>query len=83
MNTLYDTHCHIDFQAFDEDRGQVLEAAAEAGVERFMVPGVSAEQWPRHEHHNRHVRLAVESTDGTDSGQQRTQTTALAFQQAF
>ncbi len=47
MNTLYDTHCHIDFQAFDEDREQVLAAAAEAGVERFMVPGVSAEQWPR------------------------------------
>lgn len=47
MNALYDTHCHIDFQAFDEDREQVLAAAAEAGVERFMVPGVSAEQWPR------------------------------------
>ncbi|WP_349677509.1 TatD family hydrolase, partial [Idiomarina sp. UBA3992] len=39
MNMLYDTHCHIDFQAFDEDREQVLEAAAEAGVERFLVPG--------------------------------------------
>lgn len=47
MNALYDTHCHIDFQVFDEDREQVLETAAEVGVERFMVPGVSVEQWPR------------------------------------
>lgn len=47
MNRLYDTHCHIDFETFDEDRELVLKSASEAGVERFMVPGVSAEQWPR------------------------------------
>jgi len=47
MNRLYDTHCHIDFKAFDDDREQVVKSAFEAGVERFMVPGVSAEQWPR------------------------------------
>ncbi|MAL83817.1 TatD family hydrolase [Idiomarina abyssalis] len=47
MSRLYDTHCHLDFQAFDDDREQVLEDANEVGLERFMVPGVSAEQWPR------------------------------------
>jgi TatD DNase family protein len=47
MIRLYDTHCHIDFEAFDEDRKQVVENAYDVGVERFMVPGVSAEQWPR------------------------------------
>ncbi|MGM0430198.1 MAG: TatD family hydrolase [Pseudomonadota bacterium] len=47
MTKLYDTHCHLDFQAFDNDREQVLENAKEVNVERFMVPGVSAEQWPR------------------------------------
>lgn len=47
MNKLYDTHCHIDFEAFDEDREEVLKSASAAGVERFMVPGVSVEQWPR------------------------------------
>ena len=47
MSRLYDTHCHLDFQAFDDDREQVLENAKEVGLGRFMVPGVSAEQWPR------------------------------------
>ena len=47
MSRLYDTHCHLDFQAFDDDREQVLENAKKVGLGRFMVPGVSAEQWPR------------------------------------
>lgn len=47
MNRLYDTHCHIDFEAFDEDREEVVKSASAAGVERFMVAGVSVEQWPR------------------------------------
>jgi len=46
MERLYDTHCHIDFKVFNEDRELVLKQASEVGVERFMVPGVSAEQWP-------------------------------------
>ncbi|MCK7460422.1 TatD family hydrolase [Idiomarina aminovorans] len=51
MNKLYDTHCHIDFKVFNNDRGPVVKNASEAGVERFMVPGVSAEQWPRLQQH--------------------------------
>ncbi|MDV6317131.1 TatD family hydrolase [Idiomarina sp. HP20-50] len=47
MQKLYDTHCHIDFKAFDDDRAEVIKKAREAGVGRFMVPGVSVEQWPR------------------------------------
>lgn len=47
MTRLYDTHCHIDFNAFDDDREQVLRRAAECGVERLMVPGVTATQWPQ------------------------------------
>lgn len=47
MIWLYDTHCHIDFDAFDDDREPVLRRATHNGVERLMVPGVSAAQWPR------------------------------------
>ncbi|RUO37279.1 TatD family deoxyribonuclease [Aliidiomarina shirensis] len=44
---LTDSHCHIDFPAFDDDRDAMLARAKAAGVERFLVLGVSAAQWPR------------------------------------
>jgi TatD DNase family protein len=37
---LIDTHCHLDFNAFDEDRDLVLQRAREAGVERIINPGI-------------------------------------------
>jgi TatD DNase family protein len=37
---LTDTHCHLDFEAFDSDREQVLERARQAGVARIMNPGI-------------------------------------------
>jgi len=38
---LADTHCHLDFQAFDDDRDQVLSRSREAGVERILNPGIN------------------------------------------
>ena len=37
---LADTHCHLDFNSFDEDRDQVLARGREAGVERILNPGI-------------------------------------------
>jgi TatD DNase family protein len=37
---LVDTHCHIDFEAYDEDRSALLSRAAEAGVTRVLNPGI-------------------------------------------
>jgi TatD DNase family protein len=37
---LTDTHCHLNFSAFDEDRDEVLERAKEKGVKRILVPGI-------------------------------------------
>lgn len=37
---LTDTHCHLDFDRFDEDRDQVIQRAVKAGVERILIPGI-------------------------------------------
>jgi len=38
-----DTHCHLDFDKFDEDRDAVIQRASEAGVERILIPAMNYE----------------------------------------
>ncbi len=35
-----DTHCHLDFNKFDEDRQEVLQRAFDAGIHRMLIPGL-------------------------------------------
>jgi TatD DNase family protein len=37
---LTDTHCHLDFNKFDEDREAVIQRALEAGLERILIPSL-------------------------------------------
>ena len=38
---IVDSHSHIDFENFDEDREQVLARAVQAGVRRIINPGIN------------------------------------------
>lgn len=38
--TLVDTHCHLNFDAFDPDREQILENARAAGVNKILNPAI-------------------------------------------
>ena len=38
---LTDTHCHLDLNQFDEDRGAVIERAENAGLVRILIPALS------------------------------------------
>jgi len=42
---LIDTHCHIDFTAFDEDREEVINNASKLGVNNIIVPSVTQATW--------------------------------------
>jgi TatD DNase family protein len=38
--TLTDTHCHLDYHKFDEDREAVIQRATEAGLGRILIPAL-------------------------------------------
>lgn len=37
---LTDTHCHLDFNKFDEDREAVIQRALDAGLTRLLIPAL-------------------------------------------
>lgn len=43
---LIDSHCHMDVADFEGDLPETLARARQAGVDRFIVPAISAAAWP-------------------------------------
>jgi TatD DNase family protein len=44
---LIDTHCHLTFDRYDDDRQKIIEGAAQAGVTRIIIPSVDVENTPQ------------------------------------
>lgn len=43
----FDSHCHLDFSDFDDDREEIWRDTKKNGVLATVVPGVAPEQWAR------------------------------------
>lgn len=44
---LIDSHCHLDFPAFDTDRNRVLQRASEHNICDIVIPGTQSIYWSR------------------------------------
>ncbi|MDW1629618.1 TatD family hydrolase [Vibrio sp. Y176] len=44
---LFDTHCHFDFDVFQDDFAHQLELAQTQGVARILIPSVGPQNWAR------------------------------------
>lgn len=44
---LIDSHCHIDDDRLDATRAQVMQRAAQQGVEQIIVPATTADRWQK------------------------------------
>lgn len=44
---LIDTHCHLDFEIFDNDRAAVLQRAKERNITDIIIPGTELIYWDR------------------------------------
>ncbi|MEM7115903.1 MAG: TatD family hydrolase [Chloroflexota bacterium] len=44
---IIDTHCHLDFNRFDDDRDDVIARARQAGVSKIIVPAIDRQNCPQ------------------------------------
>lgn len=44
---MIDTHCHLTFERYDDDRQEIVDAAAQVGVTRIIIPSVDVESAPQ------------------------------------
>jgi TatD DNase family protein len=42
---IIDSHCHIDFEDFKNDRDKVIEDAKQSGIEHIIVPSITQKSW--------------------------------------
>ncbi|ABV88368.1 TatD family hydrolase [Shewanella pealeana] len=47
MKPIIDSHAHIDFPEFDNDRDALFLQMRSVGIENVLIPGVSADKWQR------------------------------------
>lgn len=72
---MIDSHCHLDFPHFDEDRDEVLSRAVDAGVTAVINPGTDLESSRRavalaERYENVYAAVGVHPHDASTLGEQ-------------
>jgi len=44
---LTDTHCHIDFKHFNDDRDALLQQCYQLGIHRMIIPAIAPNNWQK------------------------------------
>ncbi len=44
---LFDSHCHFDFEAFEQKQVSIWQACQQQGINKLVIPGVGPAQWPK------------------------------------
>ena len=47
ITALVDSHCHLDFESFDNDRDQVIQRAQDNHIHDIVIPGTEKKFWER------------------------------------
>ena len=47
IGKIIDTHCHLDFPVFDDDRDVILKNCQDNNIDAIVVPGVNHKNWQR------------------------------------
>ena len=79
---LVDTHCHLNFERYDHDRGEVIKRASTAGVNRIIIPAIDAqsagEALQLAQHYDRiFVAVGIHPNSSADYSQQALKTIEL------
>jgi TatD DNase family protein len=45
--TLFDSHCHFDFAAFDNNRDSLWQQCQANNITELLIPGIEPAQWPK------------------------------------
>ncbi len=68
---MIDTHAHLDTEAFDQDREEVIRRAMDSGLEAIIIPGIEPKDFERvillaQKHKNIYCGLGVHPHNATD-----------------
>ena len=44
---MIDSHCHLDFACFDEDRAEVSKRCLAKNIHTILIPGTQAKNWEK------------------------------------